>query len=105
MAACGALEILSWHQPPSVVPSSPCRACHANVRSALRTASFVTSWLTARACAMLHQAKDLVYKMLTVDTEKRATLADVLDHPVSVCWKTEKIDVLKPRKSPNTDEA
>eukprot|EP00752_Nemacystus_decipiens_P012818 g11352.t1 len=27
------------------------------------------------------EAKDLVYKMLTVDTEKRATLTDVLNHP------------------------
>eukprot|EP00903_Cladosiphon_okamuranus_P009913 g9412.t1 len=27
------------------------------------------------------EAKDLVYKMLTVDTEKRATVAEVLNHP------------------------
>lgn len=33
---------------------------------------------------MFHQAKDLVYKMLTVDTEKRATVTEVLNHPVRV---------------------
>ncbi|CAN0471291.1 unnamed protein product, partial [Hapterophycus canaliculatus] len=29
-----------------------------------------------------HQAKDLVYKMLTVATDDRATLPEVLNHPV-----------------------
>ena len=28
------------------------------------------------------QGKDLVYKMLTVDVEKRATIASILNHPV-----------------------
>ncbi|CAM9707408.1 unnamed protein product [Scytosiphon promiscuus] len=32
------------------------------------------------------EAKDLVYKMLTVDTDDRATLPEVLDHP----WVTEQ---------------
>lgn len=32
---------------------------------------------------VLNQAKDLVYRMLKVDVEKRATMAEVLDHPVS----------------------
>lgn len=29
-----------------------------------------------------HQAKDLVFKMLTVDLNKRATIASILGHPV-----------------------
>ncbi|CAM9628981.1 unnamed protein product [Ectocarpus sp. 6 AP-2014] len=34
------------------------------------------------------EAKDLVYRMLTVDVEKRATMADVLNHP----WLTSACD-------------
>lgn len=55
---------------------------------------------------MFHQAKDLVYKMLTVDTEKRATLTDVLNHPVRVCiarQRNRRIFRTKKKVSENDD--
>lgn len=37
----------------------------------------------AACCVFVHQAKDLVSRMLVVDIEKRATVAQILSHPVS----------------------